>query len=113
MGGSDDLTDLDKKVDASDVKETGDTATLTPKDSKGMPMKLKKIGSDWKVDASELSSDLPPGGTTMIDSMSKAAGETADDINAGKYKSADEAKKGFGMKMMGAAAGQVLPDGAK
>jgi hypothetical protein len=114
LGGSEDMSDLAKKVDDSDVKEQGDTATLTPKNTSGMPMKLKKVGSDWKVDASELSGAMGGAGTGMIDGMSKAASETADEINAGKYKTADEAKQAFGVKAMGGAMGHLtMPDAPK
>ena len=108
-GGADSM-DMAKKVDDADVKEDGDNATLTPK-SGGQPIKLKKISGEWKVDASELTEMVSKMGGGMFDSMSQAATDTASDINAGKFKTAQEAQQAFGSKMMSAAMTSHAPAG--
>jgi hypothetical protein len=105
--------DLSKSVDDADVKEDGDTATLTPK-GEARPLKMKKVSGDWKVDASELTGAMGNMGSAMFDNMSKAAAETADDIKAGKYKTAQEAQQAFGSKMAGSSLGKLqTPDQPK
>ena len=47
---------------------------------------LNKIDGDWKVDASEIH------GFALFNAMGKAVKEVTDEINAGKYKTAAEAK---------------------
>ena len=105
MGGQQmpSFADMEKKVDEADVKENGDTATLSAKgDLNGIT--LKKVNGDWKVDFSDMSKGATqmPGG---MDAMSKAASDTADEINAGKYKTAMEAQMALGQKVMGSALG--------
>jgi hypothetical protein len=106
-GGFEITDDLDK----ANIVETGDTATATMKDSKEKePIKLKKIDGQWKVDfvsmmgekgKTEDVSKIAP----IFAAMTKAANESADEIEAGKYKTADEAKKAVNMKMMSALLG--------
>jgi hypothetical protein len=105
-GNGPDFSEWSKKIDEANVKEEGDTATLTQKDG-GEPMKLKKVNGEWKVDTTPLTGEMASMGTAMIDSMSKAAAETADDIKAGKYKTAQEAQEALGSKMMGSSLGKV------
>jgi hypothetical protein len=91
--------DMKKMVDESEEKIDGDTATLKPKS--GEPLKLKKIDGSWKVDMSQhLGMGDTAEATKMMGTMSKAAGETADEINAGKYKTAKEAEQAMQQKMM-------------
>lgn len=99
------MAELAKTVDESEVKEDGDNATLKPKT--GEPVKLKKINGEWKVDLTEMMATMGTMGTGMIDSMSKAASETADDIQAGKYKTMSEAQQAFGAKMVAAPSGKA------
>lgn len=91
------MSDMLKKLDDADEKVSGDTAVVTPKGG-GRPINLKKIDGNWKVDLSELSK---ASASPMFESIGKAASETADEVNAGKYKSAAEARKAMTMKMMG------------
>ena len=90
---------MTKRVDEAEEKIDGDKATLTPKT--GTPIKLKKVDGDWKVDGSELPAASAGAAGAMFDNMAKAAKETTDDINAGKYKTAAEAKTAFSQKMFG------------
>jgi hypothetical protein len=92
--------DLAKNVDDATFKEEGDTATMTPKE--GSPLKLKKVSGEWKVDVSEMAAGpMATMGAAMFDSMAKAAKTTGDEISAGKYKTAAEAKQAFDSNMMG------------
>ncbi|HLX61280.1 MAG TPA: hypothetical protein VKX17_08370 [Planctomycetota bacterium] len=93
-GGVPDLVDEVKK---SEAKEEGDTVTFIDKakpDDKH-PLKLKKVDGKWKVDLSSMgdeAKDMPAG-------MGKMFGDFADEINAGKYKTAEEAAVAFQKKM--------------
>ena len=99
----DDL-DITTAVENAEVKIEGDTATLTAKD-KGEPLKLKKIGNEWKVDMSEMSGPAAGFGAIMMTAMSKAADELAGEIKAGKHKTVEEAQAAMSQKMMGAMMG--------
>jgi hypothetical protein len=100
-----DMAELAKTVDESEMKEDGDNATLKPKT--GEPVKLKKINGEWKVDLTEMTAAMGTMGTGLFDSMSRAASETADDIQAGKYKTVLEAQQAFGAKMAAAPPGKA------
>ncbi|HSU67291.1 MAG TPA: hypothetical protein VLJ39_10485 [Tepidisphaeraceae bacterium] len=109
-GEESNFADLPKKLDDAEVTQTGDTATVTPKN--GRPLKLKKVGDDWKVDMSEMASGpMASMAGAMFDSMGKAAAETTDEVNAGKYKSVGELRDAMQKKMMGAALGSVKGPG--
>ncbi|HEY2587948.1 MAG TPA: hypothetical protein VGI81_19550 [Tepidisphaeraceae bacterium] len=105
-GNGPDFSEWSKKIDEATVKQEGDAATLTQKDS-GEPLKLKKINGEWKVDVSPMTSEMASMGTAMIDSMSKAASETADEIKAGKYKTPQEAQQALSSKMMSSSLGKL------
>ena len=77
----------------------------TPRAHRRVP--LPKINGEWKVDLTEMMATMGTMGTGMIDSMSKAASETADDIQAGKYKTMSEAQQAFGAKMVAAPSGKA------
>ncbi len=93
--------DLTRKVNEAEEKIEGDTATLTTKGDMGTPMKLKKIDGSWKVDGSEMAGPAAGMGIAMFEAAAKAADELANEISAGKYKTADEAKTAMTQKMMG------------
>lgn len=109
MAGADGMGDMSKKVDEATEKIDGDTATLQSP-GKSEPLKLKKVSGEWRVDVSEMFGPAFAMGAGMFDSMSKAASDTADEINAGKYKTAAEAQQAFQQKMMG---GMMLAPGQK
>lgn len=102
----DDNKDLAAEVEAADEKVDGSTATLInkadPNDKN--PMTLKKdANGNWKVDLSTLSKD--PDSAKILD-MSKATVKTIDaaikDVEAGKYKTAKDAKEAMGTAMFAA-----------
>ena len=96
------MPDVVADTEGSEVKTEGDTATLiNPKkpDDKD-PMKLVKKDGKWKVDLASM--PMNEQAKTMAASaskMKKALDETAEEIKAGKYKTAQEAQAALGMKM--------------
>jgi hypothetical protein len=98
------LGDVDKKLDDAEVKENGDTATITTKDSRE-PMTLKKVDGQWKVDLSQMP-QMPgkddPSMQPMFNAMLDVNKQLAADISAGKYKTAAEAKQAGQEKLMAA-----------
>jgi hypothetical protein len=98
-------TDIAAEIEKSTAKEEGDTATIVNKDKPDdkNPMKLKKVGSDWKVD---LAQTLPKDGVDMLSkmapAMAKVANEVTAEIKAGKFMKADEAKEALGTRMLAA-----------
>ncbi len=99
-----------KELENANIKVDGDTATVTGKGEKEEPLKMKKVGGKWKLDLSAMpgKEDMEKA-SGMFAGMAKAANETAADISAGKYKTVDEAKEAFGMKMMSIMAGAMAP----
>lgn len=93
--------DMDKWLADAEVQESGDTATVTPKDHPGQKLTLKRINGEWKIDlssmpgASMLSSMMP-----MMKKMNQANDELAADIQAGKYATVADAQKASAQTMM-------------
>lgn len=89
-----------KLLDSAEIKEDGDTATLTGKDDPE-PLMLRKIDGKWKVDlaampnATDMESSLP-----MLTNMAELMAATTTEIEAGKYKSVEEAKQAISMKLL-------------
>jgi hypothetical protein len=102
--------DLSKQLDASEIKEDGDTATITSKETPGNPLTLKKVDGQWKVDmlsgaaGPQLAQQLP-----MIKSFGGVMSELATEITDGKYKNVDEAQTALQTKMMAAMANMRRP----
>jgi hypothetical protein len=102
------MPDLAAEIEKTDEKIDGDKATLIDKtktDDKH-PMTLKKDGGNWKVDLNV----IPPEAAAM----GKAAKKTVEaldavtkDVEAGKYKTAEEAMAALGAAMT--AAGPPAP----
>jgi hypothetical protein len=106
LQGDDSPVGMAKELESAEEKITGDTATLTPKS--GRKMSLKKIGGEWKVDfAAMIGNEKMDKVVPMFKAMAKALTETADEIGAGKFKTADEAKEAMGKKMMSAMFGNM------
>ena len=93
--------DFTKQLENAKVEENGDSATITASD--GKPVTLKKADGDWKVDfASMPAMDAALKMLPMMAKMATANQDLADEIEAGKYATAAEAKKAYGQKMMSA-----------
>lgn len=86
------IPDLGAKMEASEIKVEGDTATVIDKDKPNdeSPMKLKKVGGSWKVDLSSMDADAKQFAVAGL-KLAAVFNKAAEDINAGKYKSAEEA----------------------
>ena len=107
--GGDSHANYDKLEDA-EVKQDGDSATVTPKDHSlpGGGVVLKKVNGDWKIDMSatpgmdQMTAMLP-----MLSKMSAMNDELTGEISAGKYKSVADAKAAQSQKMMSAITGDA------
>lgn len=101
--------DMAKNLENSEVKEEGDSATITIKDSPEKPVKLKKVDGAWKVDMITLISEADLArAMPMFTAMNNVYAGTAGEISAGKYPTADAAKQAMGMKLLAAmSAGMV------
>lgn len=101
MGSMDKIGDFSKNIAEGEIKENGETATLTVKDAKE-PLILKRVNDNWKVDLASLKMNVTDEEiarqTPIMQAMAKAALESADEIKAGKYKTAKEAKDAFEAK---------------
>jgi hypothetical protein len=88
-----------QSLQKAEVKIDGDSATLTVT-SASQPMMLRKMGDKWKIDLQSM-----PGAQKMdlaiplLNAMAKAADELADEINADRYKTADEARTAMQQKI--------------
>lgn len=99
-GTANSATAIATKLNDGEVKENGDTATITSKmDSK--PLTLKKVNGEWKVDLSQTAGLGGALGAGLMDPMGQVAAEMADEVNAGKYSSAKAAQAAFGTRMIG------------
>lgn len=96
--------DIAAELEKSEVKQDGDSATIINKDKPDdkNPMKLKKVGSDWKVDLASLPKEGMDQIVKMAPAMAKAASEVTAEIAAGKYQKAEDAQQQLGQKMLAA-----------
>lgn len=99
---------FDKMLDDAEVKIDGDTATVTQKTGDAIPITLKRVGGDWKIDYSDITKRgdliqmLP-----LMTAMATANDELADEIKSGKYATAADAKKAHDQKMQQAIMGRA------
>ena len=113
VGNRKPLEEMSKQLDKAEVKQDGDSATISSADQPGST-KLKKIGSDWKVDLAASLKDSPQSAQIFqqlpfLKAIGVAMGETAGEISADKYKTVDEAKQAMQAKMMAAMATMRRP----
>jgi hypothetical protein len=96
--------DIAAELEKSEVKVDGDSATIINKDKPDdkNPMKLKKVGSDWKVDLASLPKEGMDQLTKMAPAMAKVAAEVTKEIKDGKYAKAEDANTALGQKMFAA-----------
>lgn len=91
---------FDKMLDEADVKIDGDTATVAQKGRDAVPITLKRVDGEWKIDYSQITQRgdliqmLP-----LMNAMAAANDELADEIKSGKYASAADAKIAHDRKM--------------
>jgi hypothetical protein len=96
-----DVVNREKMIDDADIKESGDTATVTYKEQGEKQTKLVKKDGQWKVDLSSMGS-MPS--EKEAKQATDAAREVADEITKGKYPDANAAMQAFGMKAAGISA---------
>jgi len=102
--------DMAKQLEKAEVKEEGDTATITSPEG-GNPVKLKKVDGTWHIDM--VNSMAGQAGSAQQLSILKAIGSTMSDlageIAEGKYKTVEEAKSALQTKVLGAMASVRRP----
>jgi hypothetical protein len=92
-----------KNLNDADIQVNGDTATVTSKDQRGQQVVFKKDGGIWKLDMTQFpNKEQMQQGLPMWDKMATAMSEVGDEIKAGKYNTAQEAKTALGQKMIAA-----------
>jgi hypothetical protein len=102
--------DMAKQLEESEVKEEGETASITNAKSPQNSVKLKKVSGEWKVDmagsagGSQITQQLP-----FLKAVGAAMGDLATEITDGKYKTVEEAQGALQTKMMGAMAAMRRP----
>lgn len=98
--------ELEVHVQESDVKVTNDTATLRHHGQEDAdPLHLRHTSAGWKVDLTAIANrDQMASSADSMARMGKALSESAADIRAGKFSTAEEAEKVV-LKRMKAAAG--------
>lgn len=101
------MPDLAKQVGEAEVKETGDTATLTMKSDTGKPLTLKKMDGTWKIDGSSMKID--PNQVTQMQSMVKVFSDATDEIKAGKFKTFQDFAVAYQSRMQGMMGGGSPP----
>lgn len=112
--------EIAKRMDSADIEIQGDTATVTPKNpapgqrgQSAQPMVFKKEDGTWKLDFTKFpNKDRMPQELPMMEKMSSAMNETADEIKSGKYATVQEARSGFIQKVRAAIGGPAGRPGA-
>jgi hypothetical protein len=98
-------------IDAADVRITGDTATLKIQ-AREQVRHLRKVGETWKVIVSEEPAGQNPEliieQAARVQALAEALGSSADDIAAGRFRDADEARNAVRQRLAGAAL-KLLP----
>jgi hypothetical protein len=93
---------FEEQLKTAEVKVEGDVASIRdPKDEKGPPLKLKKVGGEWKVDLSSMqirSSALSSAGEQMK-KLADVTNTTAEEVAADKYATFLEAQTALTQRM--------------
>lgn len=116
-------TDADgrARIDAAEVRLTGDTATVIVPEGEDAPVVLKKVGGHWKVPMAELSKNADP--TALDERLAELAGqrtlveELTKEISAGQFATPAQAKEAWQSRAMQSVTrrppARRPPDGAK
>lgn len=83
-----------KRVDGAKVEESGDTAKLTL-DGRMREMRFRRTGNQWRLVVAETDTASDKNLSEQIElvrEFAAAIGETADEIDAGKYATVQEAE---------------------
>lgn len=99
-------TDADgrARIDAAEVRLTGDTATVVVPEGEDAPVVLKKVGGHWKVPMAELSKNADP--IALDERLTELAGqrtlveELTKEISEGHFATAAQAKDAWQSRAM-------------
>jgi len=107
-GGADEAV---KRIDQSEEKIDGDKATVKPKENEGPPLNMVRRDGKWMLPMSELSKDVEPADLEKnLSDMSrqiKLLRELTDEVSAGKYKTAIDARQALDKRIMQASMPQI------
>jgi hypothetical protein len=113
VGVNQSMADWAHHVDDADVKVDGNSATVLRKQDPNAPaaaqgrdnsLHMKKVDGKWKVDLSAAPNiEKTKQAIPMMQAMGKVMSDTADDVDAGKYKTPVEVSAAMKEKMVAAA----------
>ena len=93
-----------KRIDQSEEKIDGEKAAVKPKENEGPPLNMVKRNGKWMLPMSELSKDVEPADLEKnLADMSrqiKLLRELTDEVAAGKYKTAVDARQALDKRIM-------------
>src|SRR5207302_4443487 len=95
MTGKSSPDEMAKQIDAAQVKEDGDSATINNKDDARNSLKLKRSNGEWKIDLGDAAKQAP-----FIKALGGVMADVAGEISDGKYKTADDAMSAMSTKSM-------------
>ena len=99
-------TDADgrARIDAADVRITGDTATVIVPEGEDAPVVLKRVGAHWKVPMAELSKNADPAALderlAELTEQRKLVTQLTEEIGAGQFNSPAQAKDAWQSRAM-------------
>ena len=92
------------RIDAADVRVTGDTATVIVPEGEDAPVVLKRVEGRWKVPMSELSKHADPAALderlAELTEQRKLVAQLTDEIGAGQFNSPAQAKDAWQSRAM-------------
>ena len=107
-GGADEAV---KRIDQSDEKIDGDKGTVKPKENEGPPLIMVKRDGKWMLPMNELSKDVEPAdlekNLSDMGRQIKLLRDLSDEVAAGKYKTAIDARQALDKRIMQASMPQI------
>lgn len=92
------------RIDAADVRVTGDTATVIVPEGEDAPVVLKRVNGRWKVPMAELSKNADPAALderlAELTEQRKLVAQLTDEIGAGQFLSPAQAKDAWQSRAM-------------
>lgn len=92
------------KLDAAEVKESGDSATLTPVGA-GKPLTFHRAGGKWQLVLTDFAGTTDggvPQQVVLLKRVTKVLGDMAVEIEAGKHPTAQDAEAAIQQRLAGA-----------
>ena len=101
------------RIDSAKVQLDGERATVRANDSEGPPMVLARVNGSWKVPVSELSKDVEAAdvekNVAALADQARLLRELSEEVAAGKYKTAADARQALDRRIMQSAFPQSGP----